>query len=75
MGRHTAAPRSIRAWLKSPGRSWGMVSAMACRNAARTFVSSTLRLSPVSRAATRSTLPSTAGTACPKAMDRIAPAV
>ena len=43
-----------------------MVSAMACRKAARTFGSSTLRLSPASRAATRSTLPSTAGTGWPK---------
>ena len=51
------------------------IRAIQRRKRARVFGSSTLSSQPVSRAARRSTLPSTAGTGWPKAMEAMAPAV
>ena len=75
LGRHTVAPSSISAWLNSPGASRGIT----CRRAwpIRRLVSGRVMSlpSPVMRLTTRSTLPSTAGTGRPKAMEAMAPAV
>ena len=75
LGRHTVAPNSIRAWLKSPGASTGMTRFRAApiRALVSGFIMSPS--SPVMRATTRSTLPSTAGSGMPKAMEEMAPAV
>ena len=75
LGRHTPAPRSISAWLKAPGASRGIAASIHCRNCRRFFWSRISSRQPPTRAATRSTLPSTAGTGSPKAMDKMAPAV
>ena len=69
------APRSIMAWLKSPGAPAGITASRAprIRRLVSGFVMSPA--SPVRRATTRSTFPSTAGTGSPKAMEATAPAV
>ena len=66
---------SISDWLKSPARSAGMMCRICCSMAflqAGAAMSSRLA---VTREITRSTLPSTAGTGTPKAIDAMAPAV
>ena len=75
MGRHTVAPSSISAWLYAPGASRGMTWARA--SVTRFFMAGVeiSPSSPVIRATTRSTLPSTAGVGRPKAMEATAPAV
>jgi len=52
-----------------------LIRRIHARNVRRFFASRMSSPLPVIRAATRRTLPSTAGTACPNAMERIAPAV
>ena len=75
LGRQTVAPSSIMAWLNAPGASTGMISARAA--VIFFFMAGEVMSpsSPVMRAVTRSTLPSTAGTGRPKAMEAMAPAV
>ena len=75
MGRHTVAPSSMRAWLKSPGASTGSTAWRAVRIRALVSGRAMSPPSPLMRATTRSTLPSTAGTGTPKAMEAMAPAV
>ena len=74
-GRQTMAPRSMRAWLKSPGRSSGM----KFRNqaAAAFFVALSPMLSPQAciLAKTRRRFPSRAQAFSPKAMEAMAAAV
>ena len=69
------APRSIMAWVNRPGACMGIT----CSNAWATFrlvAWAAMSLpSPVRRATTRSTLPSTAALGWPKAMEQMAPAV
>ena len=74
-GRQTVAPRSISAWLKSPGRSGGISSSALRAISARPAALSASPAKPVSREMTRVTLPSTAAARSPKAMDAMAPAV
>ena len=69
-GVHTVAPNSIIASLKSPGRAVSISSAARPRTCAREGSGRSN-----SRATTRRTLPSTAGTASPKAMLATAAAV
>ena len=61
--------------MKSPGASRGITSARAA--VTLFFMAGVVMspLSPVIRAITRRTLPSTAGTGRPKAMEAMAPAV
>ena len=75
LGRQTVAPSSIMAWLKFPGSPAGMTAWRAVVTFFFMAGEVMSPLSPVIRAATRSTFPSTAGTGMPKAMEAMAPAV
>ena len=69
-----SAPSSIRDWLKSPDPVLRQHLPDDLPEFLFTAVSSMLRASFIRRAATRSTLPSTAGTRISKAMEAMAPA-
>ena len=75
LGRHTMAPSSMRAWLNSPGALTGMTASSAWATAFFVAGAVISDRSPVSRATTRSTFPSTAALGRPKAMEAMAPAV
>ena len=64
-GRQIVAPRSISAWLKSPGRSTGIRRKTSASIARRRAGSPTSAPLAARRANTRSTLPSTAGAGTP----------
>src|SRR6476620_1171806 len=75
LGRHTVAPSSIKAWLKSPGRCLGTNLVAIFQSS---FLSGPLLGSPLkenSRDKTLATLPSKAANLFPKAILMIAAAV
>jgi hypothetical protein len=74
-GRQTSAPSSIRLCVKSPRPSSGYSRLSMAATFSFCEGALTGAASPVRRAVTRSTLPSTAGVASSKQMEAMAPAV